>query len=258
VPAEAFYEPVGPGSFRSTEHTVGPWGPDNQHAGPPAALLVRAIEGVLPAAGGRLSRVTVDLLGGVPVAEVEARARVLRPGRSVQLAEAELVAGGQVAARATAWWHRATDTSAVATSPAAAPARPAGAPSVGVSWAVGGYLAAMDWVPVAGSFNQPGPATVWSRMRHPLVAGEQPTGLQRLLVVADSGNGVSWRLDPARWLFINTELTVHVLRPPTGEWICLDAVTHVGVDGTGLATSQLSDEHGGVARGAQALLVRPR
>jgi hypothetical protein len=258
VPAEAFYEPVGPGSFRSTEHTVGPWSPTAQHAGPPAALLVREIEAALPADGGRLSRVAVDLLGSVPVAEVAVRARVVRPGRSVQLAEAEVVAGGRVVARAAAWWHQATDTAAVTTPSAAPPSRPAAAAPVVVSWAEGGYLSAMDWLPVAGGFEQPGPTTVWARMRYPLVAGEHPTGLQRLLAVADSGNGVSWQLDLSRWLFINTELTVHVLRPPTGEWICLDAVTQVGADGTGLATSQLSDDHGGVGRGAQALLIRPR
>jgi hypothetical protein len=258
VPAESFYEAVEPGVFRSTEHTVGPWSPADQHAGPPSALMVRAVEGVLPASGGRLSRVVVDLLGAVPVAELTVAARVLRPGRSVQLAEAELAAGGRPVARATAWWHRSTDTAAVASPPVLPPPRPDAAPAARVSWAEGGYLAAMEWVPVAGGFDRPGPATVWARMRCPLVAGEEPTGLQRLLALADSGNGVSWTLDLGRWLFVNTELTVHVLRPPVGEWICLDAATQIGVDGTGLATSRLSDPGGEVARGAQALLVRPR
>ncbi|MEN3359880.1 MAG: hypothetical protein V7637_3862 [Mycobacteriales bacterium] len=257
MPADAFYEVVGPGVVRSTEHTVGPWTPTDQHAGPPAALMARAIEGVLPA-GGRVSRVTVDLLGAVPVAELTVRARVLRPGRSVQLAEAELAADGQPVARATAWWHLASDTTAVAGAPEPPPAGPDGATPEAVTWADGGYLAAMEWVPLAGGFNSPGAATVWARMRHPLVAGEEPTGLQRLLVLADSGNGVSWRLDPAEWLFVNTELTVHVLRLPDGEWLCLDAATEIAPDGTGLAASTLSDRAGRVARGAQALLIRPR
>ncbi|HVQ93742.1 MAG TPA: thioesterase family protein [Mycobacteriales bacterium] len=256
MPAESFYEVVGSGRVRSTEHTVGPWAPTDQHAGPPSALLVRAIEGVLPA-GGRVSRVTVDLLGAVPVAELSVTAQVLRPGRSVQLATAELTAGGSLVARATAWWHRASDTTAVAAA-AEPPPWPDGATPEPVTWSEGGYLAAMEWVPVAGGFNQPGPATLWARMRYPLVAGEEPTGLQRLLTLADSGNGASWRLDPARWLFVNTELTVHVLGQPTGEWLCLDASTEIGVDGTGLAASSIFDRSGRVARGAQALLIRPR
>lgn len=257
MPAEAFYEPVGPGRFRSTEHTVGPWTPNDQHAGPPAALLGRAMEGIVPPEG-RLTRVTVDLLRGIPVTEVEVRARLVRGGRSVQLAEAELVADGQVAARAAAWWHQTTDTSAVAGTAAAAPPGPVGAAPAALPWSPSGYLTAMEWVTVNGSFDRPGPATVWARMRHPLVGGEQPSGLQRLLTVADSGNGISWRLDAEQWLFINTELTVHVLREPSGEWICLDADTLIGADGSGLAVSRLSDQHGEVGRGAQALLIRPR
>jgi hypothetical protein len=59
-------------------------------------------------------------------------------------------------------------------------------------------------------------------------------------------------------LFINTELSVHVLRPPRGEWVCLSAVTEIAAGGAGLATSVLSDLDGPVARGAQALLVAPR
>ena len=72
-------------------------------------------------------------------------------------------------------------------------------------------------------------------MRGPLVAGEQPSPLERLLVVADVGNGVSAVLDWREYLFINTELTVHLLRPPEGEWIGVDAVTRL--DGVGLAES---------------------
>jgi len=258
VAAEAFYEPVGPGLFRPTEHTIGPWSLDDQHAGPPSALLVRAVEGTVPT-GGRLSRVTVDLLRGVPVAEVlEVRAHVRRPGRSVQLVDADLLAGGQVVARAAAWWHASTDTAAVAIPPPVAAPRPTAGLPVAPPWLQRGYLAAMEWFPVAGGFDRPGPMTVWTRMRYPLVSGEQPTGLQRLLAVADSGNGVSWVLDLDHWLFINTELTVHVLREPAGEWICLDAATLVGADGTGVATSRLSDQVGEVGRGAQALVIRPR
>jgi Thioesterase-like superfamily len=220
VPAEAFYEPVGPGLFRPTEHTIGPWSLDDQHAGPPSALLVRAVEAVVPT-GGRLSRVTVDLLRGVPVAEVlEVRAHVQRPGRSVQLVDADLLAGGELVARAAAWWHSSTDTAAVAAPSATAPPRPTADTPAAPPWSKRGYLAAMDWVPVAGGFDQPGPMTVWSRMRYPLVGGEQPTGLQWLLAVADSGNGVSWVLDLDRWLFVNTPnspCTCCASRPASGS-----------------------------------------
>ena len=55
------------------------------------------------------------------------------------------------------------------------------------------------------------------------------------MVVADSGNGASNVLDWARYLFINTELTVHFLREPVGEWVLLDARDRLAEGGAGLA-----------------------
>ena len=37
----AFYEQIGPDRYRATRHAAGPWSPDSQHMGPPAALIVR-------------------------------------------------------------------------------------------------------------------------------------------------------------------------------------------------------------------------
>lgn len=97
-------------------------------------------------------------------------------------------------------------------------------------------------------------------MRPPaeLVEGEPMSPLQRLMACVDSASGASACLDPAEWGFLNTELTVHVLRPPVGEWICLDATTTLGTGSVGLATSSVHDELGLVARSAQALLVVKR
>lgn len=254
----AFYVPLGPDRFRSTDSTVGPWVATDQHAGPPSALLVRALEQLVPA-GGWFARVSVDLLGAVPIVDVAVRSRVLRPGRSVTLAEAELIAGDRVLARATGWWHRYGDTAAVATPPRPAPPLPdaAGPDERDAAW-TGGYLHAMEWRWVRGHFAELGPATVWTRMRMPLVEGEQPTPLQRVFATADSGNGAGSALPLDEWLYVNTELTVHLHRPPAGEWVCLDAETTLGPAGGGLAASRLSDVDGEVGRGAQALVLRPR
>jgi hypothetical protein len=95
-------------------------------------------------------------------------------------------------------------------------------------------------------------------MCFPLVPDEEPSPLERVLIVADSGNGVSWELDINRWHFINPELTVHLHREAEGEWICLDAHTAISPGGVGLATSVLSDLNGPVGTGAQSLLIAPR
>jgi acyl-CoA thioesterase len=78
------------------------------------------------------------------------------------------------------------------------------------------------------------------------------------MMVADSGNGVSAHLDPARWLFVNVDLTVVLHRQPRGEWVLLDAVTTIGPDGAALAASRLSDRDGAVGQGMQTLVVTPR
>ena len=255
----AFFEPLGDGRFRSTEHTGGPWSPESQHLGPPSALLTRALEGVPASHPAAIARVTVEILGPVPVAELEVSAAVERPGRSVELLSGEIRAQGRAVVRGRAWRIVRTDTGAVETDggkPLPPPEqgnpidRPAG-------WG-SGYLDAMEWRTLRGTFAKPGPATVWARQQVDLVAGEAPTGLQRLLTVADSGNGVSSLLDPRRWWFINTELTVHVYRDPAGDWIGLDATTMIGPDGVGTALSTLYDQSGRIVAGAQALMVRAR
>ena len=256
--SEAFYRRDGD-SYVPSELTRGPWDPGAQHAGPPSALLGRAVE----AEGMLVGRITVEVLRPVPLAPLAVTSRVVRPGRNVELVEAELTeAGGErrAVARAVAWRLRTAAGGVSVPDPEPPPPGPGAghaAPFFPTGQAVG-YHTAMEYRFVEGGFLEPGPALVWLRMPRPLVAGEAPSPLARTLVAADSGNGVSAALDSRRFLFINTELTVHLTRVPAGEWVCLDAVTHPGTLGVGLAESVLWDEHGRLGRAAQTLLVRPR
>lgn len=262
--ASCFYEPLAEGRYRSTAHTVGPWDQRSQHGGPPAALLARAIEAESPSWPTVVARVTVDILGAVPVTDLTVRSRVLRPGRSVELVEAELEAGDRPVMRAQAWRIREADLELPPMQPdhdePAVDAVPAFPATESALWpgSTGGYLDALEWRVAGDAPFEPGPATIWGRMRFPLVPDEEPTGLQRMLMIADSGNGVSRVLPWASWLFVNTELTVHVAAVPAGEWICLDARTRVDRRGFGLAASRLFDRERLVGRGAQALYVGPR
>jgi hypothetical protein len=121
-----------------------------------------------------------------------------------------------------------------------------------------GYHSAMEYRFVRGAFMEAGPATVWMRMGVPLILGEDPSPLQRVLVAADSGNGVSAALDWRRYLFINVDLTVHLHRMPAGEWVCLEALTLPERNGIGVADTGLFDEGGPIGRAAQTLLVDER
>jgi hypothetical protein len=110
---------------------------------------------------------------------------------------------------------------------------------------------------VAGAFGG-GPSTAWFRLRHPLVAGEQPSPLQRLAAAGDFGNGISAVLSWDEYLFIDPDLTLYVDRDPVGEWICLQSQTTLAPDGIGTAESVLFDERGRIGHAMQALLVARR
>jgi hypothetical protein len=256
---DSFFVPLGGDRWLATAHTTGPWDARHQHGGPPSALLARAIERCEPRPGVVVARITVEILGGIPVGELTLTSHVVRPGRRVELVAAELHAGDRTVATATAWRiHRSEGVEVPSRHQAPAPL-----PEPSTDWAapegwIDGYLSAVEWRTVQGRFDEAGPGAVWTRLRHPLVPNEQPTGLQRVMAVADSGSGISSELDQRRWHFINPELTVHLHRVPVGEWVCLDAVTTISDGGVGLATSVLSDLDGPVGVGAQSLLVAPR
>jgi Thioesterase-like superfamily len=276
MPDAAFFVPRGD-VFAPTELTRGPWDPDSQHAGPPAALIGREIERLEGGAGRQVGRIAFEIMRAVPIAPLRVEARVVRPGRSVELVEASLSDADGEVIRATAWRLRTAEvkipaglssadgpgligTSPSTLRPGFAPpgvdqARPGTFPPTGQEV---GYHTAMEYRFLRGAFADPGPALVWMRMLHPLVLGEEPSPLQRVLVAADSGNGVSATLDWTRYLFINVDLTVHLHRPLAGEWVCLDAITIPEPWGVGLADTALYDDRGPIGRVAQTLLIDER
>jgi acyl-coenzyme A thioesterase PaaI-like protein len=258
---DAVFQPDGDGRFVPTEHARGPWDPMQLHGGAPAALLARAAERAGEPEGLGVVRLTVEFLSAVPLAPVEVAAEVVRPGRRLQLVEARLRAGGREVLRARAVRLRREPGAAADLDPAPPRVPPppvTGAPPPG--WGpeeAGFHRTAMELRVVAGDVTA-GAATVWFRPRMALVAGEAPTGLQRAVAAADFGNGVAQALPFATHLFVNTDLTVHLRRPPAGEWVALDARTRVEGDGVGLADSVLHDERGPIGLAAQSLYVAPR
>ena len=110
----------------------------------------------------------------------------------------------------------------------------------------------------AGSHAEPGPARAWFRFARPLVGDEPVSALQTTVAAADFGNGISRVLGFDSYLFVNTDLTVLLHRPPHGEWVMLDSVTVIDPIGVGAARSDLYDIAGPVGLGAQTLFVEER
>ena len=257
----SFYRRIADDRFEATPYTRGPWDAESQHGGPPAALLGRAVERQLGRADMRVARLTFDIVRPVPIGILTVATRVVRAGRRVAIVEAELIPDGEpTAMRVSAMLIRTAAEVAPVVSYGDAPEFPDASGEEAffpVPYDVG-YHTAMEYRFAAGSFLAPGPATCWMRMRVPLVEGEEPSPLTRVLVAADSGNGVSSVLDWRRHLFINPDLTVHLHRYPTGEWVCLDARTSIDPDGIGLTETALYDRTGPIGRAAQSLFVAPR
>jgi hypothetical protein len=258
---DSFYLPDGE-RFAATELTRGPWDPDAQHAGPPAALLGRQLEGLPEGDEFQLARLTFEILGPVPIGTVVIDARVVRPGRRVQMVEADLAVDGQARIRARGWRLRKTELElppeAIVADPPPPPPEQASGGGFFPTGQEHGYHTGMEARFLEGGFDKVGPGRVWLRMRYPLLAGEQPTPLQRTLIAADIGNGISSALDFRRWVFINVDLTVQLERLPAGEWICVDAVTRPQPNGIGSSDSVLSDGEGRIGRALQTLIFSER
>jgi hypothetical protein len=255
----SFFDPAGPGSFVATGATAGPWSTDAQHGGPPSALAARELERHEPDENMRLARVAVDILRPVPVGQLTARTRTLRPGKRVALLETVLESGGQPVLVARGWRIAKLVDAPVVSPAGAAPEIPAAAKTPRFPGGnVDGYLSYIEWRFEVGNFDEPGPCKTWARPRIPVLPGEEISPMSRTLLLADSGSGVSMALDPRTYIFINVDLTVILHRDPAGEWLHLDAVTTMDGTGTGLAETRLSDPGGEVGIGVQTLLVSPR
>ena len=265
---DAFFVPAGVSKdgfekVTATENTVSVWAPTMQHGAPPSALLVRALERVDAREDTRISRVVVDILGPIPVADIEIRAWTERPGSNVELVVAELWAEGssgtsRAVARGSAWRMRTSATEDVAHSgdPVMTPAGDGVDFAFGDSWS-SGYLEAVEFR-ILTEFDAAGPGEIWARPRPVLVQGETMTPLERLFSIADIANGIGAQLPIDEWTFLNTDLTVHIFRVPQGEWVGVSAETSTGPDGIAMCGGTLSDELGPVGRIAQTVLVRRR
>jgi hypothetical protein len=264
----AYYQPVGDDRYQATEATTSPWDDTAQHGGPPTALLAACIDDAVGRADVRLARISMDFLGPMPRAEVRVAVEVLRPGRRTQLTEAVMWAGPKKVAVARAW-HLAVSAADVSAAggdtagqgngagvPPLPDAQPQSFFGADTTW---GYGRATEWRTMSGGYQaMSGAAEIWTRVRIPLVAGRPLDGLARLLIVADSANGVSAPYPLSEWLFIPPGVTMHVHRPPVGEWVLLQARSDPGVDGIGLTEGTLSDVTGRCGTVTQPLLVARR
>ncbi len=261
---DAAYVETAEGAFLASPLTRGPWHPDHQHAGPPSALICRAVEREAAADGfAHLGRLTVNLLRPTPIGECRIEVSQDYLSRNAGHYSGRLIARGKDIARFTALMQREDALPVPEGTPghppphAPKPWQESAAVTMSVLGDEFGYADLVENRLAEGQAFK-GPSAVWFRLVHPLVKGEDPSPYQRVAVAADSGNGISASLDFAKYVFVNCDLTINLFRRPVGTWICLEARSLFGGNGCGLAESALYDEAGVVGQATQSLAVRAR
>jgi hypothetical protein len=244
--------------FEPTELARGPWDPNAQHGGAPAALIAGELERV----GGDwpFARIALHLMKPVPLKPLTMTTEVVREGRRARRIRVDLQAGDDHLCLAFALQLRPGDEP-VPEAPLCGSLDTGPMESENLPGFTGYRMFGGDGIEVRfakGAFKDPGPATAWFRLKVPVVDGEPVSQLQRAMAAADFGNGISAAVSWEHFTFVNPELTVYFLRMPEGDWVGNDAVTAIDPGGIGLSDATLHDERGPFARAVQSLYVSPR
>ncbi|PFG30833.1 thioesterase family protein [Paramicrobacterium agarici] len=252
-----YYRDLGGLTFESTIHAQGAWNEHEQHMAPASGLLTHVIDGEFAKPGLRISRLSFEIYGIIHAGQFSVRTQVLRPGRTIELVQADMICGDRVAISARAWLLATSDTADISAIEDA-PMQPLAAAAEwnGMSPWPGGYIESLEFRTLGEP--RPGARQTWLRSQHPLVDIGDVSPLAHLVRLADTANGLSGREHPDRLLYPNVDLQIHVHRLPQGEWLGIDGVQQYGPDGVGLTSSILNDELGPFARTEQILTLRRR
>jgi len=251
--------------FVPSDAARGPWSPNALHGGAICGLLARCLEGAVAEPTLQPMRLTVDLFRAAPKAPLRVETRPLREGRRIQVLEASLLReDGVEVARATGLFLLPTDGEHSEPWKSPAPVGPDGLETTSL---MGGppltgpprglhTVIETRWTPERGD----GPRTAWFRLPGPLVAGEEASPFVRAATLGDFANAVASRAMPRRPdqigpIFINTDTTLYLSRPPVGEWIGMTASYGVQQQGVGLIEVTHFDVQGRYGVALQARLA---
>lgn len=254
APPEAYFHRC-KGGFLPTEAAASPWEADKLSGVAMGGLLAHVIAQEIEGTDMNVARLVIDILGTAPRSETQVNLRVTREGKRLRMVEAEIGGGGRVAARATAMLLRDAATPEVP-SPLIHPqpeSLPLSSPSSRPA-----LSQANERRIVYGNPRDPGPGAMWFRTKIPLVAGEAMSPLGRAAMLADMGSAIGSVLSVRDFTFANTDISLHFLRLPRGEWLLIDATTETAGNGHAVVSSSFSDREGVYAHGHQILFVDPR
>ncbi|UVI35810.1 thioesterase family protein [Brevibacterium spongiae] len=251
---DSYYVRLSENRLVSTLHSQGAWQPGEQHLAPASGMVLAEIERRLPSEK-MISRVTFDILGVIHSGEFTIDVNVIRPGRTIELVEAQMRHGERTSIIARAWRLLASDTEAIAGDEWQKLPDASEMPDVPFThrWG-GGYIASLEGR--QGADAHPGYAQSWVRSPYPLVDGETDPPTAAFVKYVDTANGLAVRENPKTTFFPNVDLSIHLTREPVAGWVGFDTEVSFGPTGLGQTTSVISDEHGPIGTAVQSLTVR--
>ncbi|MBC7276696.1 thioesterase family protein [Nocardioides sp.] len=255
----SYWHRTGPSTFTPSRHVGGAWDLETQHIATLLGVLAHEVEREHDArrgAGGlRISRLSYDILGTIPLEPVAVEITVLRRGRTIELVEARASHAGRPVVLLRAWLTAGYATADLEGTHHVAMPAPDEVPAWDMTtlWA-GGFIASVE---VRRRDLDPGRAQAWVRTPHALVADEGVSRLAQVAGLLDITNGIAVRVDPKDVSFPNLDLTAHLFRAPAPGWLGLDTTVSFGPEGAGVTTSVLHDERGPFGISTQCLTVRP-
>jgi hypothetical protein len=239
-----------------TDWSRGPWNHAMLHGGPVCGLAAAAVEG-LAGDGLLCARMTVELHRPVGLDPITVAARMVKPGRRARVIDAELSQGGQVVVRAMSQWVR---RDGLDEPPGPVPPPPVTTVASGdadFDYPRPGFNCdAVEIASVRGSTEESGPGQVWVRLVVPLVAGESTSRWAATATLSDLVAAAAWEEAPEGESFINADVTLQLNRLPAGEWLFLDARSHVA-GAVGLNEALLADHLGPLGRVLQTIVQSP-
>jgi hypothetical protein len=258
---DALFEPDGRFLF-PTQAALGPWRPDALHGGAVSALFGHYFE----REGWIMARMTMDLMGRVPLGPLRLTSgqdvvtrRLLR--RTVSLwsddrmvAKAEALMLPELALALPPQPQRRLDLPGDLNpdpqSTRSTIVERVGYPSF-VSHAVSTHKRRLDEV-------RPKAIVYWIRLLLPAIAGQSITPVQRACAAADYANGGFATLPFEEWSFVSLDLTVQLVRVPSGDWVAVTNNSLAESTGVGLGDAELYDGTGRIGRATATLLVERR
>ena len=260
---EALFLLDGHATFVPTVGAVGPWNPDVLHGAAVAALFA----GQLTPADRTLGRLTVELLAPVPFAPLRLEVSAVEGGRRIQRRQAVLTVDGTRVASAMSVTVLRTELD-IPTDALDHDDPFRDVPTPDLSTVPPELAAVIGWENFHSTAvatkrlrlaSDPAHSHQWVALTLPVVAGDEIRGTEIAAAAADfASEAMHRRLPFTEWSFMNTDLTLHLARPPVGTWIGMNTSAVIERVGTGIASTQLFDAAGRVGQSVSTLVVERR